>query len=227
MKKTIILAAIIISSVSLKAQIRYGVQLHGLLNTASFTAEVDPSPEKDWEFGYGGGIFAEIPISNKLFLKPSLNYQQKGAKTTEDVIVGEGGLKTTEKSHLNLNYIELPVLMVYNLKKDSNKWFVGAGPSFGYGISGKADVFRTTHVSSQSQTEFFKTSAFKDVDNGGLGLKRFDFGVNAMIGMRILEKGSIQLGYLHGLSNIASKEDFGGDKYNNRSFMLTLGYTFY
>ncbi len=125
---------------------------------------------------------------------------------------------------MNLNYIELPVLVVYNLKKDSNKWFVGVGPSFGYGVSGKADIFQTTHIGSLTQTEFSEAKAFKDIEDGGLGLKRFDFGINAMIGMRILEKGSIQLGYSHGLSNIASKANYSGDKYNNRSIMLTLGY---
>jgi len=225
MKKTIILTVIILSSISIKAQIKYGVQLHGLLNTASFTAEDDPSPEKDWKFGFGGGIFAEIPLASKLYLKPSINYHQKGVKATE-YFYGEGDIKTIQKTRMNLNYIEVPVLLVYNLKSNSNKWYVGAGPSFGYGISGKAEVFQTIPESSQVQPGFFSVKAFKDVEDGGLGLKRFDFGINAMIGMRVLEKGSIQLGYLHGLSNVASKEYYSGDKYNNRSIMLTIGYLF-
>ncbi len=225
MKKRIILAAITLSSISLKAQIKYGAQLHGTLNTASFTAEVDTSPEKNWKFGYGGGLFAEIPVSSAFYLRTSINYLQKGAKVIEDFIIGEGST-ATEESRMNLSYIELPVLLMYNIGDNSNKWYMGAGPSFGYGISGKIEVFQTTHIGSQTQTEFYDAKAFKDIEDGGAGFKRFDFGLNAVVGMHVLEKGMIQLGYIHGLSNIANKDDFQGNKFNNRSIMLTLGYRF-
>ncbi|MFH4965495.1 porin family protein [Gaetbulibacter sp. M235] len=225
MKKRIILAAITLSSISLKAQIKYGAQLHGTLNTASFTAEVDTSPEKNWKFGYGGGLFAEIPVSRAFYLRPSINYLQKRSKLTEEFII-EGGNTTTQESRIHINYIEVPFILIYNIDTNSNKWYVGAGPSFGYGISGKIEVFQTTHIGSQTQTDFYDAKAFKDIEDGGAGFKRFDFGLNAVIGMHVLEKGMIQLGYIHSLSNIANKDDFQGNKYNNRSIMLTLGYRF-
>ncbi|GGK33886.1 hypothetical protein GCM10007962_30400 [Yeosuana aromativorans] len=224
-KKGIILATIILSSISLKAQIKYGVQLHGTLNTASFTAETDTSPEKDWKFGYGGGLFAEITVSKAFYLRPSINYLQKGAKVAEDFVI-EGGNTSTQESRVNLNYIEVPVVLIYNIGNTSSKWYVGVGPSFGYGISGKAEVFETTHIGSQTHTEFYDAKAFKNIEDGGAGFKRFDFGLNAVVGVHVLEKGMIQLGYIHGLSNIANKDDFQGNKYNNRSIMLTLGYRF-
>ncbi|MBP0902231.1 porin family protein [Mariniflexile gromovii] len=225
-KNGFIVAVLFLSSISLKAQIKYGAQIHGQLNTASFTAETSPLPDKDWKFGYGGGFFVEIPISSAFSLKPSLNYLQKGVKTTEKRPGGEGGGTFTQKTRINLDYIEVPILAIYNLDNNQSKWYVGVGPSFGYGISGNAEVFDTMQVGPQTNTEFFKVKTFKDVEDGGMGFKRFDFGLNAIVGIHFLEKGMVQLGYIHGLSNIANKDDFEGNKYNNRSILLSLGYQF-
>ena len=224
MKKSILLSTIVLSAiVSMQAQVKYGVQLHGILNTATFRVESDLSPKKDWKFGYGGGLFAEIPVSNSFKIRPSLNYQQKGVKATEHFTV-EGGGTVTQESRMNLNYIEMPVLLIYNIGGTSNKWCVGAGPSFGYGISGKAEVFETIHIGSETHTEYYDAKAFKAIEDDGAGFKRFDFGLYAVVGIHVLDKGMVQLGYLHGLSNIANRTDAPGNKYQNRSIMLTLGY---
>ena len=209
----------------LQAQVKFGVQLHGTLNTATFRSEFDLSPQKDWKFGYGGGLYAEIPAYGAFTIKPSINYLKKGVKAKEEYLF-EGDNSITNTIRMDLSYIEVPILLIYNLSKSSNKWFVGLGPSFGYGISGKAEVFETVHIFPETETGFFEANVFKDIEADGLGFKRFDFGLNAVIGIRVLEKGNIQLGYLHGLSNIANRNDAHGNKYQNRSIMLTLGYGF-
>jgi len=224
MKKSIILLTILlVQSIFIQAQLKYGVQLHGSLNTATFKSEFDLSPEKDWKFGYGGGLYAEIPISGSFSLQPSINYLKKGVKAKEEFLI-EGGNTITNSIRMSLNYIEIPVLITYNLEGTSNKWFIGVGPSFGYGISGKAEVFETVHIFPEIETGFYEAKVFKDIEDDGLGFKRFDFGINAVIGMRVLEEGRVQLGYLQGLSNIANRTDSLGNKYQNRSILLTLGY---
>jgi hypothetical protein len=226
MKKFLLLLACVGSISVLKAQATYGIQLHGMLNTASFTSELDPSPEKDLKFGFGGGVLAEVPIKGQFALRGALNYLQKGTKMTEIVSMAEGGGTTEEKSRINLHYLELPLLVVYNFNTNTEGWFVGAGPSFGYAIAGKSEVFQTTRIGTQEITEYFERKAFEDVEDQGLGFKRFDFGLKALVGMHVLENGMVQLGYIHGLSNIASTDDFKGNKFNNRSILLTFGYRF-
>lgn len=209
-------------SVQAQAQVKFGVQAHGSVNTAQLTSDTDSSVEKDWRLGYGAGIFAEIPLTTSLQLRPSLNFLTKGIKATEEFSLE--GASISAESRMDINYLELPVLAIYNFGTTPGKWYVGAGPSFGYGLSGKAEVFQSTTIAGQTQTEFYDVKAFEDVDDDGLGFKRFDFSLNAVVGMRVLEKGFVQVGYLHSVTNIANKEDFSGNKYQNRSIMLTLGY---
>lgn len=217
LKNTIILATIILSTVSIQAQIKYGAQVHGLLNKSSFETEGE-SPDTEWKLGYGVGGFVEIPIMDNFYVRPSLNYQQKGGKMTQDF--SAEGVVTQLKAEIKLEYIEMPILLVYNIGKDSSKWYVGAGPSFGYGISGKAEI--NQNIEGSTETTYFKP--FKEVDKGGLGFKQFDFSLNAIVGMHVFENGMIQLGYTHGLSNIANTDEFKADKFKNRSVSLTLGY---
>ncbi|MBP0904070.1 porin family protein [Mariniflexile gromovii] len=216
LKKTIILTTIILSAMSIQAQIKYGVQTRGILNKSSFKTEGDESPEKEWKLGYGIGVFAEIPLKNNFYLRPSLNYQQKGTKMDLDLSIE--GASGTQKAEIKLEYIEMPILFVFNL----NKWYIGAGPSLGYGISGKAEISQA--IEGNTETLYYKP--FKKVEDGGLGFNQFDLSLNAIIGLHIFDKGMIQLGYLHGLSNVVNTDEFKDDTFKNRSVILTLGYCF-
>jgi len=217
LKNTIILAVIILSTVSLKAQIKYGAQVHGLLNKSSFETE-GVSPEREWKLGYGVGAFAEIPLKNNFYVRPSLNYQQKGSKMSQDFSIE--GVSGTQKIEIKLEYIEMPILFVYNIGQASNNWYIGAGPSVGFGISGKAEI--SQNIDGSTETSYYKP--FKEVDKGGLGFKQLDFSLNAIVGRRVFDKGMIQLGYFLGFTNIANTDEFKNDKFKNRSLALTLGY---
>lgn len=216
--KKIIFAIVFFATIAVQGQIKYGVQIHGLVNKSLFEAEGMESGERKWKLGYGIGGFVEIPLKNNFDLRPSINYQQKGVKMTQDFI--DEGIEVYRKAEIKLEYIEMPILLVYNFGKESRKWYVGAGPSFGYGISGKAEV--TQSIDGNSETSYYKP--FKDIEGGGLGFKQFDFSLNALVGMHVFEKGLIQLGYLHGFSNIENTDEYEDNKFKNRSIMLSLGY---
>lgn len=158
----IISSIISVSTASLQAQIKFGAQAHGALNKSSFVIEGE-SPDKEWKLGYGIGAFAEIPIMNSLSLRPSLNYLQKGGKMNHDFSVE--GIPGKQKAEIKLEYLEMPILLIYNIGKESSKYYVGAGPSFGYGISGKAET--NLIVEGSSETVYYKP--FTDIEDGGLG----------------------------------------------------------
>lgn len=215
-KKSIILVTIVSSTISFNAQIKYGAQAHGISNKSSFKTEGMESPKIEWKMGYGIGVFADIPMLYKFHLRPSLNYQQKGGKINQYSSINTSvGIQKTE---IKLEYLEIPILFIYDL----SKWYIGAGTSFGYGISGLVES--TQNILSHSETVYYKP--YKDIADGGLGFKQFDFSLTAVIGMSVFENGFIQLGFLHGLSNIENTEDWEGDKLKNRSIMVSLGYCF-
>jgi hypothetical protein len=103
--------------------------------------------------------------------------------------------------------------------------FVGAGPYINYGVSGKlkGTVKYTMDDGNESviKEEF---SAFKKTEDGGGGLKRSDFGVGAVAGLKLGGGLFVNAGYQLSLSNIADKED--NSSYRNRGLQLTLGYMF-
>lgn len=217
---SVVVMVCLLGSLTSMAQVKYGIQGLGTFGTVSFTAEQDPDVEGKWKFGYGGGIFSEVSVNESVFFRPALNWLKKASAMGQTYQV-EGGASIDEENRLNLNYLELSLPVYYSFTKDK-KWFVGGGPSFGYGLSGKVESFQTL-LGQQSYT---KLKAFEDQDNGGAGLKRFDFGLYASIGYRVLEDASLQLGYMHSLSNIADTEDFNGAKINNRTVLLTFAYSF-
>lgn len=216
--KKIFFAIVLFATLSVKSQIKYGVQIHGLLNKSLFEAEGMDSSDSKWKLGCGIGGFVEIPLKNNFNLRPSINYQQKGVKANQEFY--DEGVTAFRKAEIKLEYIEMPILLVYNFGKQSSKWYVGIGPSFGYGVSGKAET--TLNIDGTSETVYYKP--FEGVEGGGLGFKQFDLSLNALVGLQIFEKGLIQLGYLHGLSNIENTDEFNEGKFKNRSIMLSLGY---
>jgi len=201
-----------------KAQVHFGVQGMGTFSTISFTAEDDATPENTWKFGYGGGVFANIVFSQRISAQPSVSWLKKKSSMKQEYI-SEGGAVIKEVNRLNLNYLEATLPVFYTISTNKS-WFIGGGPSIGYGISGKVETFHQ-FMGEQSYTEH---KAFKSQNDNGAGLKRFDIGIYGAVGYRVDDIGSVQIGYTHGLLNIANTDDFSEAKMHNRSFIITLGY---
>lgn len=225
--KAVAAATLFFLTQTMKAQVSYGINIHGMLNTAEFNSEENLNEDKELKLGYGGGFFVNIPLGSQFMLNASVNYLQKGVKVKQDLTTEEPGISLRSESRMTLGYIEVPLVAVYNLSADANYWFVGAGPSFGYGVGGKAEIFIDGSQDGEDFHLFYKAKPFKDVEEeDGLGMKRFDAAAKVLVGKRIFDKASIQLAYVYGFNNIANRDEYKGDKYKNRSLMLTLAYAF-
>jgi len=86
------------------------------------------SVTSDIKTGFNGGFVAHIPVSKYLSFRPELKYVQKGGNLNQDGY----------SNKLTLNYIELPVNFVFNTHSTKGMFFVGLGPSFNMGLSGKS-----------------------------------------------------------------------------------------
>ena len=225
MKKIFLLAATAIFSTAAFSQTKWGVQAIGNLSNISVTAEGADMFKKSSNIGFGVGVVSDVSLGEKLSLRSSLNLLQKGGKLKSNFDFGDdlGGIAPSVEMDAKLYYAELPVNLVYNVDLSSGRLYFGAGPSIGFGVGGKMKV-TSTNPFDPSEKEEEKVDAFKKEDDGGAGLKRFDFSANAIAGYQFKSGLYVNAGYLLGLSNLVESED--GEKMKNRGLQLTVGYFF-
>lgn len=170
----------------------------------------------DMLLGFHAGVNVQIPIAPEFYFQPGLLYATKGAKNTIGSFVG-----TT-----TLNYIELPLNIVYKAVLGNGFVMLGFGPYVAYGISGKWKG----EVGSISLTGDIKFQNTADSNDSYYNYKAFDAGANIFFGYEMVSGIFIQLDSQFGMLNIHPEYNGGltDDKSitNNTGFGLSLGYRF-
>jgi hypothetical protein len=157
--------------------------------------------------GYTFGIFYQMPVGEKFVFQPGINLLNKGWKDDLDGV---------EITTMKINYLEMPLQMVYTGGKDKG-FFIGAGPSLLFGLGGTYKIERSNGPNVERDYEF----GGNDTQEGG-----FTLGLNAMAGYNF-GKFMIGVNYGMGISNRdvpanAEFQDFG----NQSHFALRVGYLF-
>ena len=130
--------------------------------------------------GFNAGLYAKFPISNNIAIQPEISYTTKGAELVYNNAFVQGTAK------FNVNYIEVPVLLVMNITDNFN---VHVGPYAAYMVSGK-----TTNDSNFSSSENeLDTNDFNKFDAGlaggvGIDLDVVNFGVRYNYGLTKIAK---------------------------------------
>ena len=220
--KSVLLAAfaVLVSTVAF-SQVRLGGQVHGNLNSGYWEVKDAVSLSQSAKAGFGAGIVSEISLSERLSLRPSLNFMMRGVKITGSAVNPEGPGNVNATMDANLNYLELPVVLAYNIPLENSKVYFGIGPSAGYGISGKSKMTYSILVDNKptySETE--KVSSFKSEDKGGAGFKKLDLSGTAIAGIQFNSGLFVNVSGSYGFTNNME----GDGKYNSRSVGLTIGY---
>jgi hypothetical protein len=159
--------------------------------------------------GFNLGIFGKIPITESLAIQPELLYTTKGAKLTYNNYFVNG------PAEFNLNYIELPVLLVINITPNFN---IHGGPYVAYLLD--------SNVTSNVQGTFF------DIQNNisNEDYNRFDTGLAVGLGFDIKHFG-LGARYNYGLQKVGKERNFLGTNYTfpdgkNSVINLYLSYSF-
>ena len=139
--------------------------------------------------GFNAGLYAKFPIAKGIAIQPEISYTTKGAELVYNNAFANGTAK------FNVNYIEVPVLLVMNITDNFN---VHVGPYAAYMVSGKTET-DSNIFSSQNQLDTNDFNKFDAGIAGGLGvdLDALNFGVR----------------YNYGLTNIGKERNFGGTNY--------------
>ena len=172
------------------------------------------------------GILGDIHVTSVLYFQPGLVFTGKGSK----IEIGRPTENLYIKQTSNPFYIEVPANLVIKLPFNSEShFFVGAGPYGAIGIAGKAKTDGTVlgfSSHSEHNIEFSNDdpATFGEEEGTGLGvLKRFDYGLNGIIGIEG-KKLILSAGYGLGLAKLQSGSNSGEDNNNkHRVLSFTVG----
>jgi hypothetical protein len=161
--------------------------------------------ENDMLMGYHLGVNVQIPIAPEFYFQPGLMYAVKGAKNTYAL------LGTEFKSTTKINYIEMPLNLVYKASLGQGYFMLGFGPYLAYGIGGNSTIEGGSVTVEQD-----------------LNYKEFDAGANIFAGYKMAAGIFLQLDTQFGMLNINPENSDSNNKSttNNTGFGLSVGYRF-
>ncbi len=210
------LSIFLIGICTLQAQTRFGlvggVNFQNLNGTDSDGDKLD----NDLIVGFHAGVNLLIPVAPDFYFSPGLLFSVKGA--SDEAI----GLTSTYK----INYLEMPLNLVYRAKLGNGHLLLGFGPYVGYAIGGIAKL-EGSNGSAERDIVFQNT--IESGDDPEFYLKRFDAGANIFFGYELEAGLFLQLNTQLGLLNIAPEDKrTNNDQTNlkNTGFGLSLGYRF-
>jgi hypothetical protein len=174
--------------------------------------------------GLNAGAFVEFEFG-KLSLQPGLYFTQKGYNSKTSIVVvypqGPTNGSFNANGRVKLNYLQLPVNILYNIALKPGKIFLGGGPYYGYALSGN----NKNNVTTVSPTNTYNDSQNANIVFGGeTGESRSDFGLNALAGFKFKNGLLFSANYEYGLTNIYKSHPATTDK--NRVLGLSAGYQF-
>ncbi len=220
MKKVFLIAAFAAATMGAKAQVTFGIQAGA--NMGNVQAEEEYmgetwESEYDSKFGFLIGGVAEIPVSSNFTFRPELNFIQKGFKESES----EAGYSYETKA--TASFIELPLNFVYNVAAGSGTFFVGAGPSIGFGIGGKVKSEMSFGGETESEETDIKFDGDDEATDDNVHLKSLDFGANILAGYKMSNGLFFSLGYSKGFSNLSPYEN---SSFKTSGVQLKVGFMF-
>jgi len=216
MKKIFLLFLLFAATHSLFAQsVKFGLSA-GLNESTNSTYQGSPTVISGYK-GFNAGVFAEFD-QKKFSFEPGLFFSVKGynAKT---YIQYTDNASVNAQGKVVLNYLELPLNVLYNIRVPIGKLFIGGGPYFAYAISGHSNS-----TVNQNGTTFTQSS--NSLFNSGSPFKRTDFGLNAVAGLSLKNGILFNLKYGYGLTSIFHSTQTSTDGGHNSVFSVSAGYMF-
>lgn len=167
------------------------------------------------------GLNYEIPIAPEFYFQVGFQYIGKGAKGPIPY-TDNAGTRTINRE-IKMNYLEVPLNLVYKPVVGKGNFILGFGPYLGYAINGKAK-FAGSNPPADMDIVFIKTTPEGDVNNLA-NFKKMDVGGNSFFGYQFLSGFNLIFNAQLGLIDINS--DVTTQLANkNTGFGLSLGYRF-
>lgn len=222
----VVLSASIVKASAQTITPRVGLTLSKTSRNVSNTAYHDYSV--DFRQGFLVGVAYEYPLRNRFSVQGEITYIQKGQKTTQESV--DPSIAYKDNRNYFLTYLELPLILKYNMGSGKIKFSPHIGISVGYGLSGNV-TYLFVHQTSAGEviSENYKEEiAFKKSDqwgnshNGTLSIGGpIDIAVQAGIGVLFFNKVVLDVRYSEGLKGY---EFFYQDSDANRVLQFSVGF---
>jgi hypothetical protein len=110
-----------------------------LLNNLTYTPKNQNDPDPKIRLGYQAAVSLELGFGDLFAVQPEIMFGQHGANADATKTSSEVGVTNTTvtKGYVSANTLEIPVLAKVKFGSDALKFYVLAGPSVGFGLSGK------------------------------------------------------------------------------------------
>jgi hypothetical protein len=221
MKKVLLLSLTLLLCVSVSFSqfgIKGGINLGTIGGADKDKIGTDPKPR----FGLAGGISYKLDLIMGLSIQPEVLYVQKGV--VYEGTMTQGSYSLSGKSTFKLDYIDIPVLVKFNLPVPVLSPYIEAGASYGILLSAKEkDEITTTNIPGMtpgsSETDIKNSISKNDLSfliGLGVELSILDINIRYMIGTSRLFKDNPDTPLI----------DENAAKIYNRGFMLTAGLRF-
>ncbi len=165
------------------------------------------------------GVNEEVPIAPEFYFQIGIQFMGKGSKGNVQYMDDAGSHTITRR--VNLNYLEMPLNLVYKPIVGTGHLILAFGPYFGYAATGRTE-FTGDFAPEDTDVQFIKTAPETDKNNLKY-YKRLDIGANFFVGYQFQNGINLVLNSQLGLVPINSKTD---SKLVNKNtgFGLSLGW---
>jgi hypothetical protein len=143
-----------------------------------FATTSDESADTTYRTGFAAGAFVEWPLGTRLAVQPEALFVQKGSKLDSSLV----------DSSFRVDYLEVPVLVKYNLTASPGAFFVYGGPAVAFKLKARsfADFGGSTIVDDVSDD--VESVEWSLVAGGGKEFKRFFVEGRYVHGMKNIDK---------------------------------------
>lgn len=166
------------------------------------------------------GAVAEVPLLSNLYFQPELNYTVKGFGLTAnaDVDVFNTPLPIGAEARSKFHYLDVPLLAKAKFGQQAVQFYITAGPSFGYALSGEVETIARALVE-------FKVSD-SPINLESINYERFE--VSGIVGAGLnIDLKFVQLfadaRYQHGFTELYDIP-FAEERIRNRGVALSAGF---
>jgi hypothetical protein len=174
--------------------------------------------------GYHVGIFSDIAFE-KFSVQPALIYSTKGGRyeNSAENYSTSGVVRLYVNNKTVLNYLEIPVNVLYKIPFSKGKIFIGGGPYAAIGLSGKYDnsVQAIAYYSGGPFTASSKSQGNIVFGSGNNDYRLLDFGLGLLGGVELKNGLLFSANYSTGLSNTTRSTSITT---KNNLFGFSVGY---
>jgi hypothetical protein len=167
------------------------------------------------------GVFVDVKLGH-FSLQPGVSFTGKGGWFYGYTGTLPNGSISNISSKYEVNYIQVPVNLVYHIPFVIGEVFVGAGPYVALGVNAKR-VLNADNINDGQHTYLVKSDKIKFGDEAG-DISPTDVGATGLAGIKLKGGFLLTLNYDLGLANILPPAD--GRTFKTRTFGASIGFAF-